>query len=461
MSKIIRPTPKQREAYIACESNRITLYGGAIRGGKSYFLVLYAFTLAFKYPKSRWLFLRESLPTMKRTLLVTFNNFLNDGFSQYIQSFNQQDLTVTLTNGSQFIFMAESYDTDKDLNRFRGLEINGAFIDEANEIQEVTFDKVIERSGSWFHSIGCPTKIVMTANPSNNWLKERIYDKYKNGQLPDGIAYVPARIFDNPYIPQDYLESLKMLPRFQYEVFVEGNWDLQLKQGGEFYKCFELDKHVSVTKYNPALTLHISFDENVNPYLPCAVYQIDGTKIYQIDEILGYNPNNTIKWVCSEIKRRYSGHKSGLIIYGDATSQKADVKIEKGHNFFTLIRAELAQFNPNLRVYAANPSLKMRGNFINQVLFNNFDDISITIGEHCKTTINDFIGTKEAADGTKNKETEVDPKTKVRYQKYGHLTDCFDYMITSAFSSSYLKYQRGGFIPFPSVGKNLPSKHGY
>jgi hypothetical protein len=120
--KRIRPTPKQLEAKLACDNNRITLYGGAIRGGKSYFLVLYAFTLAFKYPKSRWLFLRESLPTLKRTLLVTFNNFLENGFDQYVTDFNHQDLIVTLTNGSKFVFMAESYDTDKDLNRFRGLE---------------------------------------------------------------------------------------------------------------------------------------------------------------------------------------------------------------------------------------------------------------------------------------------------------------------------------------------------
>lgn len=131
----IVPTSKQREAYILAETNRITLYGGAIRGGKSYFLCLYALTLAFKYDKSRWLFLRESLPTLKRTLLVTFQEFLSAGFDRFVKEHNQVTNTITFHNGSQFIFMAESYDTDKELNRFRGLEINGAFIDEANEIQ--------------------------------------------------------------------------------------------------------------------------------------------------------------------------------------------------------------------------------------------------------------------------------------------------------------------------------------
>ena len=55
---------------------------------------------------------------------------------------------MTFTNGSELIFMAESYDDDKDLNRFRGLEVNGAGLDEVNELQEPTFYKVQERIGS-------------------------------------------------------------------------------------------------------------------------------------------------------------------------------------------------------------------------------------------------------------------------------------------------------------------------
>lgn len=394
-------------------------------------------------------------------MLVTFNNLLSEGFEQYIESFDRQSLTVTLTNKSQFIFMAESYDTDKELNRFRGLEINGAFIDEANEIQEVTFDKVIERSGSWFHSPGCPTKIVMTANPSNNWLKERIYNKWRDNNLPNGIAYIPAKIYDNPHIPPDYYESLKMLPRYQYEVFVEGNWDLQLKIGGEFYKCFELDKHVGVTAYNPELPLHISWDDNVNPYLPCGIFQIKGKEVHMIDEISGINPNNTIKAVCGEIIRKYQGHKAGMFVYGDATAQKEDTKMEKGHNFFRLIVDYLAQFRPQLRVLKANPSVVMRGNWINTVLEKELNGLKIVIGENCKNTINDFILLKEAADGTKAKDMDTDPKTKVRYQKVGHYTDLTEYILCSAFAADFARYQAGSVVQSINYGKNNPSKNSY
>lgn len=472
-AKIITPSPKQREAYKMVMDNRIVLYGGAIRGGKTYFLILLAFTLANKYPRSRWLFLRESMPTMKRTLLVSFNEFLFNGFDKYVESFNQQTMEVTLTNGSQFIFMSESFDTDKDLMRFRGLEINGAFIDEANELNEATFDKVIERSGSWFHSKGCPTKIVMTANPSNNWLKERIYDPWKNDELPNGIGYVPARIFDNPFIPAEYLEGLKLLPRYQYEVFVEGNWDIQLKTGGEFYKCFELDLHVKQTTYDPTLPLHISWDDNVNPYLPCGIFQIKkrfglidrkltfvGYTLEMIDEIAGITPNNTVKQVCNEFIRKYPTHEAGLFVYGDATANKEDTKLEKGYNFFRLIMDNLKQYKPTSRVRPSNPSVVMRGNWINTVFEKEHGGLRFIIDADCKRTINDFILLKEASDGTKAKEMDTDAKTGVRFQKVGHFTDLFDYIACAAFAGEFQSYQKGTSNFLVSMGKNR-SKNGY
>jgi phage terminase large subunit len=301
----------------------------------------------------------------------------------------------------------------------------------------------------------------MTANPSNNWLKERVYDKWKNGTLPNGMDYIPAKIYDNPYIPADYYESLKMLPRYQYEVFVEGNWDLQLKTGGEFYKCFELDKHVKPVEYNPLLPLHISWDDNVNPYLPCGIFQIENKELRMIDEIAGVTPRNTVKEVCAEILRKYPAHNSGMFVYGDATADKEDTKLEHGMNFYRLVIDYLKQYRPQLRVMKSNPSVVMRGNWINTVFEKGIGGVSVIIGEHCKKSINDLIMTKEAADGTKNKEMETDPKTKVRYQKVGHFSDLFDYVMVSAFANEFARYQAGDIVSNISFGKNNPSKNSY
>lgn len=439
------PTPKQKEAHRLLMNNRIVLYGGAIRGAKSYWGCLEIISFCFKYPNSRWMMLRKDRVVLESTLLKTFTeNFLDKGWSKYLKTFSQDDLVLTWNNGSQILFMGENYAKDKELNRFKGLEINGAFIDEVNEIQEVTFDKVIERSGSWFHSPGCPSKVLMSCNPSNGWVKDRFYKKWKAGTLPVSQAYLQARIFDNPHIPQEYLDSLKQLPLYQYMVFVNGDWDIQLKMGGEFYKCFELDQHVKPIDYDPKLPLHISWDDNVNPYLPVGIFQIVGKELRMIDEITGINPRNTVKEVCNEIIRKYHGHESGMFVYGDATANKEDTKMEKGHNFYRLIMDYLVQFKPTNRVTASNPSVVMRGNFINTILEKQIFGITFIVNEICVNAINDFILLKEAADGTKLKEMETDPKTHVRYQKVGHFTDLTDYIICSAFAADYESYMRGG-----------------
>jgi hypothetical protein len=86
--------------------------------------------------------------------------------------------------------------------------------------------------------------------------------------------------------------------------------------------------------------------------------------------------------------------------------------------------------------------------------------IEVIISPKCVNTINDFVLTKEAPDGTKNKEMDTDSLTKVRFQKVGHFSDLFDYFMCSAFASDFSTYQRGGIVRAPVYGKN-PSKHGY
>jgi hypothetical protein len=451
----ISPTPKQIEAHRKLQDNQIVLYGGAIRGGKSYWLLIELLTLCFKHPRSRWLILRASYTNIERTILVSFNELMGVGFNQYLKTFDRNTMTATFNNGSQILFMAESFDSDKELNRFRGLEINGGGIDEINEIQQATFNKVIERSGSW-NGCRAPIKILCTCNPNKGWVKELFYDRFQNGTLPPGWAYIPAKLTDNPYLNPEYVESLKNnMPPFEYQVFVEGNWDIQQRTGSEFYKYFSIDKHTAKVHYNPELPLHLSWDENVNPYLPCGVFQISGMQIRFIDLFLGRNPRNTIKDVCADIKLKYRGHSAGMFIYGDATSQKADVKQQKGYNLFTIILNELKEFNPQKRVPASNPALVPRGQFINSVLYNQFDGIEFLISHELKDAINDFILTAEAPDGTKAKQVVKDPVSGVSYQPNGHITDLTDYIVCYAFSKSFSKFQKGSVSDFwGSVGKS-------
>lgn len=473
---LFKPFPKQEEFLEAALSGKyhFILYGGAIRGGKTFCLLALFIFLARLFPGSRWAIVRRDEPTIKKNLYPSWDKIKP---SNYIVRSNLQTHTFTFKNGSQIIFFPESFDTDKELNRWRGLEVNGIGFEEINECQEVSFEKAFERAGTYIirgKDVPQPPIIVVaTCNPTDGWVKEKIYDRWKDGTLPESWLYIPSRIYDNePLLKAQpgYIAGLKAsLTKLNFEKFVNGDWDIQLKTGGEFYKSFEMEAHVKPTQYNPKLPLLVSWDDNVHPYLPCGIYQAETKKtvnnviiskeLRMIDEITGVSPRNTVRDVCNEIIRKFPGHTAGMLIFGDHTADKEDTKLEKGERFYSLIIKYLWMYKPNNRV-TTNPSVRMRGNWINTVFEKEVGKVKIIIGENCKHTITDLIKTKEAGDGTKLKEMATDPKTNVRYQKNGHFTDILDYVACSVFALEFLQYQRGGYIPLPQTGKNK-SIHSY
>ena len=224
-----------------------------------------------------------------------------------------------------------------------------------------------------------------------------------------------------------------------YSVYGLGNWG-KINRGGEFYKEFKAQNQTCTTKYKSSLPLHISFDENVNPYLSLSIYQAQGLKAWKIDEICLEHPRNTLKYTLKEFKKKYPVNSNKVFIYGDRTSLKADTKLEKGQNFFTIIEDSLSEYKHFRKLPKRNPNVATRGNFINDIFSSNIYGIEYLINENCQKTINDFENVKEASDGTKLKVKTKHPVTKVTYEKYGHLTDTDDYFLCEYFKEQYKMY---------------------
>lgn len=361
-------TPTQNHAFnlAAQRKKQVVIYGGSIRSGKTYWLLLTFITLASKYANSRWLVVRQSLPTLKRTTLVTFQSIVNEGLNDWIKDFNRETYTVTFTNDSQIIFMAESYDTDKDLNRFRGLEINGGGIDEINECHEETFIKIIERSGSWTHAEGNPPICILgSCNPANNWVKEKIYDRWKEGKLPPKWAYVPAKITDNPHIPQDYIQSLKEnMPLLAYQKFVEGDWEINMNEN-PFFWAYNRSKHDTTEppQLQPNFEWVLSFDFNQDPTtLIVAARKQPFGAIHIIDHITAnqYTEANAspLEATCRIFHRKYIQTgiclPSFIVVTGDAAGRAGSADRVAARDFYDTIKRELKLSNGQMKVPKAN-----------------------------------------------------------------------------------------------------------
>lgn len=219
-------TPKQAEFAEAVFSGRYNylLYGGAIRGGKTVAVLALIIVLCRVYPGSRWAVVRRDLPSLKRNVVPTFERLKPRPF---VGDINRTDWNVKCANGSEILFFPESIKDDPDLDRWKGLEVNGFALEEANELSETSYNKAIERAGSWM----CPGKeqppplVMLTCNPARNYVRRVFYEPWKLGKLEPPYYYLPARVTDNPHLSAAYLESIKNLPLPVYRRFVGGDWE--------------------------------------------------------------------------------------------------------------------------------------------------------------------------------------------------------------------------------------------
>lgn len=336
-------------------------------------------------------------------------------------------------------------------------------------------------------------KIIGIFNPvsEEHWLKTKVFDLEELTEIPSDITgkwinkkgntlILKVTYLDNKYIvgPNfvdqhtiDDFEADKVRDFDYYNIYALGNWG-KLRTGGEFWKDVNANVHFvkeDKLQWDDETSLHITWDENVNPYLTCLVWQIVKVKegdeiiqeVRQIDEICLEDPRNRVKFVCTEFKRRYPKDRvPKLFIYGDRTSIKESTTKEKGENFFTDIKAQLREYEPTLRMQSVNPNVIKSGQFVNSLYAGHEPNIRIRISLKCKKSVYDYRYALEDSEGALSKKKIQHPVTKIPYEEFGHCSDAKRYFITVAFASEYTKFLQGGKRTIPKTGKST-SKHGY
>lgn len=440
----------------------IWVYGGS-SASKTFSEVQLTLKQMLTSPNHNTMVMRKVSNDIKDSIFADFKGIMNDWEVNELYSVQQNLIKCSSGSYTRFRGLDDS-EKVKGLARFKKV-----ILEEVNQFDEADFKQIRKRLRG-----AEGQQIISIFNPisEEHWIKKNVFDKdewipMEMGENKIAGKWINKRgnsimlltnYMDNKYIVGPNFVDQHVIDDFEwdktndyaaYEVYGLGLWG-RIVTGGEFYKNFKREHHVGSCPYDPKLPLHISFDENVNPYFPCGIFQIRGKQIWMINEILAKNPNNTVDWICKKISTLYAKHEGGMFIYGDATSQKDDVKLEKGHDLFTLIMDALKQFKPSRRTANSNPSVVMRGNFINAILKYNFEEIEFKIDDSCKGAIEDFEKTKEDADGRKDKKKVMDKVTQISYQPFGHITDLTDYLICFAFASEYSLYKNGG-KPFSSA----------
>lgn len=198
------------------------LFGGGMGSGKTQLMARIFISQADIRPNTRYFVFRKNLSVLKRTTYQTFKSVateFNVSFSE-----NRADNVWTFPNGSQIWFQELDESKDNDWNKIKGIEATAIGIDEVNEVQESAFNVLMGRiwrcNPNKEHSF-----IMATCNPTQNWVKSRFYEPYTTNTLQDKFYFLQALATDNPFLPEEYIETLRLLPEAEYERYVLGNWN--------------------------------------------------------------------------------------------------------------------------------------------------------------------------------------------------------------------------------------------
>jgi len=402
--------------------------------------------------------MRADRPKITSNLVPSVNYIYSQpGIAEFVVARNKSDLTYTFSNGSVVQLFPESYTQDKDMTRFHGLEANGFGLDELSEFQEQTLDKCFERAGSWLNaepnSFGNKPRplVLATCNPTKNWVKTRIYDRFIENTLPESWKYVQAKVTDNPFVPKSYLRSLKInMTPLNYQRFVDGDWEYVESNGHEWIYEFNYSAHVRPVSYMPGLPSYLTFDFNVWPYMTLLCFQmepkeINGESGYRIrfyDEFCLSHPHNTAEAVCQAWIRKYPNvyGKVPVSYCGDASGENRIPGFGE-QKAFNAVRQTLAPYlhQGSNRVYRKQFFNEFLRKFLNDMFAGNLP-VEIWIDEtRCPKFVKDLQETIESPNGGFVKEMAVDPKTKVKYERNGHCVDAGKYGLLSVFSQMYEK----------------------
>lgn len=449
---LFSPFPKQLEFVeaVLSQTYSFVMYGGSIRSGKSYAAIGILVMLCKIYPRSRWAIIRKDSPTLEKNIYPVIEKIIPENFVKADRGKSTKNPHIEFTNGSIIMFFPENFARDKSLERFKGLEVNGWLADEINELQEETFIKMRERSGSYIipgEDAKQPDPIIIgTCNPSNGWLKDTVYTPWKNNELPEKWHYIRAIVSDNPTLPQAYLDELENLPYYHYRVFVSGDWDFTPKNKNAYWKGFELDKHVHNYPFNPNLPVHLSVDDNVLPYISVSFWQMpDEFTVKQFAEIAAIDPDNSAQNAAKLVNKFLNtiGHEDTVILHGDASTNNKNTIDPEKRSFVKLFEGVLKEeFIVRNRVARSNPSVSLRGEFINAIYAGLIPKLSISINESCKTSINDYISVVEDMNGGMQKRRIT--KNGLTYEPNGHFSDTKAYFLCDVFRNQFNEFKNAG-----------------
>jgi len=330
------PTEKQAEAikYWNDDTTTEIWFGGAAGGSKTWlgdFLIRYS---CQTLPWSKRVIGRKELVNLKRTTLDTYRKIMRFyGIPMEDRGvLNNQTNTIKFDNWSQIILLdCATQTSDPERTRFWSLELTGAFVDEANEVdakgiamlktriwRQNVFNnvKARDKDGNLITIDGykkCP-KFLECFNPNKGHVYNDYYKPWKDGTLPPYRKFVRATAGDNPYLSPSYIEQLERSDEITKQRLLYGNFDYDDTPG----KLFRWDEITDLFVAN--------IEEDNTTYITCDVARLGEDKTiivvwkgFKGVEVRTYQKQTTDQTVAviKDLEQYYNCRRSNICIDSD------------------------------------------------------------------------------------------------------------------------------------------------
>jgi hypothetical protein len=244
-----RPNPKQEKFHSLSAKYRGFCGGwgnGKTSGGCAEF-----FIRLMEFPDTNSIISRKTRPELRTT---TWDMFINGDTQEtgwrgipggikgpLVKTYNKSDLYLEFWNGSRVHGLP--LDDPKKLENYN---LGLFMIDQAEEVEEEIALKFQGRLRQ--HS--APREGLFLFNPDgHNWLWKRFISPDRKPSWKSLYKCVEATPFDNPNLPEDFLDQFDSLPEHWYNRYVLGSHDVFV---GQIFTDWNPDVHLIDPFYIPA-----------------------------------------------------------------------------------------------------------------------------------------------------------------------------------------------------------------
>ncbi|ANN86054.1 putative terminase [Salmonella phage MA12] len=274
--------------------------------------------------------------------------------------YNKSDNIIYTSSGQFGDFVLRTLDNPA---RIVGYESFRAKIDELDTLNrdhaEHAWNKVIARN----RQLPCTYRPI-TPKPANTVSVfttpegfRFVHDRWAVKKQP-GYEMIQASTTSNPFLPEDYVQSLRdTYPGQLIDAYIDGKF-VNLTSGSVYY-AYVRKKHSSRETIQPGETLYIGQDFNVG-HMASTIYVQRDYVWHAVAELVDMRDTPD---VVREITERWKRHGHHIVMYPDASG-----KNRKSTDASMSDIAQLQNAGFEIRVKSVNPAVKDRVASVNKAL---------------------------------------------------------------------------------------------